>query len=150
MFCFQDWGNYADMSQGLALNVIFVCEVLLICWFGTQLTQHVRVNGLVLLLFLQRHLEGAWRFQQIRKLWLLSVVDTFMYSLVFHCHKYKKYINFIISNYLIIQIKNSNLHVIAITLQYLVLIRGYKISSPKIKIIISCILLYIMWWSYTI
>jgi len=59
MFCFQDWGNYADMSQGLALNVIFVCEVLLICWFGTQLTQHVRVNGLVLLLFLQRHLEGA-------------------------------------------------------------------------------------------
>ena len=47
IFWFQAWGDYASMSQGLALNVIFIFEVLLICWFGTQLTQHVRVKGLI-------------------------------------------------------------------------------------------------------
>jgi len=31
------------MNQGVALNVVLDCEVLLICWFGTQLTQNVRV-----------------------------------------------------------------------------------------------------------
>ena len=72
IFWFQAWGDYASMSQGLALNVIFVCEVLLICWFGTQLTQHVRVKGLILLLYLQRHVENSESFQQSSfKLWIL-------------------------------------------------------------------------------
>jgi hypothetical protein len=90
LFCFQDWGNYANMSQGVALNVIYVCDVLLICWFGTQLIQDVRVNGLTLLLFLQRHVENAASFRQITNLELLSVVDAFMYSLGFNCQKFKR------------------------------------------------------------
>jgi hypothetical protein len=40
----QSWGNYADMSQAVAIVTTFVIEVLLICWFGTQLTHHVRDN----------------------------------------------------------------------------------------------------------
>jgi hypothetical protein len=38
----QNWGNYADMSQGVAICITYAFDVLLICWFGTQLTQHVR------------------------------------------------------------------------------------------------------------
>jgi hypothetical protein len=38
----QNWGNYADMSQGVAVYMTYASDVLLICWFGTQLTQHVR------------------------------------------------------------------------------------------------------------
>jgi len=41
----QNWGNYADMSQGAIIYVWYFCVVLLICWSGTQLTQHVRQNG---------------------------------------------------------------------------------------------------------
>ena len=42
-YCFlQNWGDYADMSQGVAVYVTFTGDVLLICWFGTQLTQRVR------------------------------------------------------------------------------------------------------------
>jgi hypothetical protein len=41
----QNWGDYADMSQAVAVYVAIGCHVLLICWFGTQLTQHVRENG---------------------------------------------------------------------------------------------------------
>jgi len=48
----QNWGNYADMSQGAVVYVTYVGDVLLICWFGTQLTQHVRQNGLLLLLLM--------------------------------------------------------------------------------------------------
>jgi hypothetical protein len=48
-----------DMSQALAIYVTFAFDVSLICWFGTQLTQHVRKNGLFLLLFLQRYVENA-------------------------------------------------------------------------------------------
>jgi len=40
------------MSQGVALYVAYASDVLLICWFGTQLTQHVRQNMLLLLLLL--------------------------------------------------------------------------------------------------
>jgi hypothetical protein len=76
LFLFQNWGDYANMSQAVALYVIFSCNAFLICWFGTQLTQHVRVNGLLLLLFLQRIVENADSFQQIRNLELLSVVET--------------------------------------------------------------------------
>jgi len=44
----QNWGNYADMSQAVIIYVSYFCDVLLICWFGTQLTQHVRQKGLLL------------------------------------------------------------------------------------------------------
>ena len=33
-----------DMSQAVIVYVIYGGDVLLICWFGTQLTQHVRDN----------------------------------------------------------------------------------------------------------
>jgi hypothetical protein len=46
----QNWGDYADMSQAMAVYVAFGCDVLLICLLGTQLTEHVRENGLLLLL----------------------------------------------------------------------------------------------------
>ena len=38
----QNWGDFADMNQGVAIYVMFTGDVLLICWLGTQLTQHVR------------------------------------------------------------------------------------------------------------
>jgi len=38
------------MSQAVFIYVAFGSDVLLICWFGTQLTQQVRQNGLFLLL----------------------------------------------------------------------------------------------------
>jgi len=40
----QNWGNYADMSQAVEIYAFFTIDVLLICWFGAQLTQHVRDN----------------------------------------------------------------------------------------------------------
>jgi len=46
----QNWGDYTDMSQAVAVYVIYACDVVFICWFGTQLTQHVRKNGLFLFL----------------------------------------------------------------------------------------------------
>jgi len=66
------------MSQAAVLYVLFACDVSLICWFGTQLTQHVRVNGLLFLLFLQRHVENENSFRQIRNLELRLVVDPFL------------------------------------------------------------------------
>jgi len=33
------------MTQAVIVYVAFASDVLLICWFGTQLTQHVRKNG---------------------------------------------------------------------------------------------------------
>jgi hypothetical protein len=42
----QNWGDYADMSQGVAVYILFSSDVLLICWFGTQLTHHVRENDI--------------------------------------------------------------------------------------------------------
>ena len=42
----QNWGNYSDMSQGMAIYIVFAADVLLICWFGTQLTQRVRKSDL--------------------------------------------------------------------------------------------------------
>ena len=50
IFFFQNWGDYTDMSQAVFVYVFYACDVVLICWFGTQLTQHVRQNGLLLLL----------------------------------------------------------------------------------------------------
>jgi len=34
---FQNWGNYTDMSNAVLLYVTYASDVLLICWFGTQL-----------------------------------------------------------------------------------------------------------------
>jgi hypothetical protein len=44
----QNWGNYADMSQAVIIYMTFASDVLLICWCGTQLTQHVRDNYIML------------------------------------------------------------------------------------------------------
>jgi len=72
-------GEYANMTQAVVIYVTFACGLLLICWSGTQLTQHVRVNGLLLLLlFLKRHVENAETFQQITNFELLSVVYPFL------------------------------------------------------------------------
>ena len=45
-FFFQNWGDYTDMSQGVLLYIMYASDVLLICWFGAQLTQHVRQSRL--------------------------------------------------------------------------------------------------------
>ena len=72
VFLFQNWGDYANMSQAVVLYLALASDVFLICWFGTQLTQYVRVNGLLLLLlFLKRRVENTESFQQIRNLGLL-------------------------------------------------------------------------------
>ena len=52
LLLFQAWGEYASMSQAVVIYMASACNVFLICWFGTQLTQHVRENGLLLLLIL--------------------------------------------------------------------------------------------------
>jgi len=38
----QNWRDYTDMSQGVIVYVTYASYVVFICWFGTQLTQHVR------------------------------------------------------------------------------------------------------------
>jgi hypothetical protein len=45
--CLQNWGDYTDVSQAVIVYVTIVTDVLLICWFGSQLTQHVRQNRLM-------------------------------------------------------------------------------------------------------
>jgi len=42
LFFLQNWGDYTDMSQGVIVYGTYASDVLLICWCGTQLTQHVR------------------------------------------------------------------------------------------------------------
>ena len=54
----QNWGDYAGMSQAVAVYVAFFSHVLLICWFGTQLTQHVRENTLFLLVTLFKKIRS--------------------------------------------------------------------------------------------
>ena len=49
---FQTWGDYADMSQGVSIYVALACNVFPICWFGTQMTQHVRVNGFIIIIII--------------------------------------------------------------------------------------------------
>jgi len=49
---FQAWGDYASMSQTVAIYVALACNVFLICWFGTQLTQHVSVNGIIIIIII--------------------------------------------------------------------------------------------------
>jgi len=38
----QNWGDYADMSQGVMIYLGFSTDVFLTCWLGTQLTKHLR------------------------------------------------------------------------------------------------------------
>jgi hypothetical protein len=47
IICLQNWGDYTDMSQGVYIYLIYASDVLLICWFGTQLSQHVRQDDLL-------------------------------------------------------------------------------------------------------
>jgi hypothetical protein len=47
IFFLQNWGDYADMSQAVAAYATYASDVFLICWCGTQLTQHVRQSGLL-------------------------------------------------------------------------------------------------------
>jgi hypothetical protein len=54
-FFLQNWGDYTDISQAVLVYVTYASDVLLICWFGTQLTQHVRKNGLLLVLLTLWH-----------------------------------------------------------------------------------------------
>ena len=43
----QNLGDYTDMSQGVTVYATYASDVLLICWCGSQLTQHVRQNRLL-------------------------------------------------------------------------------------------------------
>ena len=52
---FQNWGDYSDMSQSVAIYIVLAVDVLLLCWFGTQLAQHVRKTGLFLYLKCYEH-----------------------------------------------------------------------------------------------
>jgi hypothetical protein len=47
------------MTQGVAIYLMFSSDALLICWFGTQLTQHVRKNVFLLsfLTLLNNHIH---------------------------------------------------------------------------------------------
>jgi hypothetical protein len=44
--CLQNWGNYTDISQAVMAYDLYTIDMLLICWFGTQPTQHVRENDM--------------------------------------------------------------------------------------------------------
>jgi hypothetical protein len=46
----QNWGDYTGMSQAVLVYLTYASDVLLICWFGTQLIQQVRKDGLFLML----------------------------------------------------------------------------------------------------
>jgi len=63
------------MGQAVLIYVGCACHVLLICWFGTQLTQHVSMNRLLLLFSLQRHVDNAESFKQTRNSEIPSFVD---------------------------------------------------------------------------
>jgi hypothetical protein len=57
----QNWGDYADMSQAITIYVAYASDVLLIGWFGIQLTQHVRQNVfLFLVLPLKHHVHNVY------------------------------------------------------------------------------------------
>jgi hypothetical protein len=115
---FQNWGDYANMSQAVVIYVIMACDVLLICWFGTQLTQEVRVNGL-LLLFLECKVENVGKFQQIGtssffSCGLFSVISGLLFLKI----------DTIIPNVFIIHTFNIVLHFVTIAYHYLLLIRA--------------------------
>ena len=43
-FFLQNGGDFTDMFQAVYIYIFYAGFVVLICWFGTQLTQHVRQN----------------------------------------------------------------------------------------------------------
>jgi len=47
------------MSQGVVIYMVYVSDVLLICWMGTQLTKYVRKKWLFLFLFLFLFLSSS-------------------------------------------------------------------------------------------
>jgi len=49
--CLQNWGDIADVTQGVVIYLLYSSDVLLICWLGTKLTQYVRQKELFLFLF---------------------------------------------------------------------------------------------------
>jgi hypothetical protein len=53
----QNWGDYADMSQGVMVYLTFTSDVLLVCWLGTQLTKHVSEK--LLIIFLRRYVHNG-------------------------------------------------------------------------------------------
>jgi hypothetical protein len=48
----QSWGDYAGMSQGMAIYMTYASDVLLICWLGSQLTKYVRKNFFIVVVVL--------------------------------------------------------------------------------------------------
>ena len=88
----QNWGNYTYMSLAVIIYVTYASDVLLICWFGTQLTQHVRKNVLLLYLLLafvtQYDHNVNWATNQLRNyvpLWVLK----------FYCSTLRSELNFL-------------------------------------------------------
>jgi len=66
------------MSQAVAIYTLFAVDVLLICWLGTQLTQHVRDNYL----FYSgdvTYIRNAEEYQGIRKSVSNWTVSIFLY-----------------------------------------------------------------------
>ena len=53
----KNWGDYADMSQGVVVYLTFTSDVLLVCWLGTQLTKHVSEK--LLIIFLRRYVHNG-------------------------------------------------------------------------------------------
>jgi len=46
----QNWRDFADVTQGVAIYLVYSSDVLLICWLGSQLTKHVRQKEWLLIL----------------------------------------------------------------------------------------------------
>jgi len=98
----QNWGNHADISQAVAIYVCFVCDVLLICWFGTQLTQHVRQKGfyLSLLTFCYPHYVhnvdvASNQLRSYDPIWILRIFQ--LYKLFYTKQSFQIYENGFVS-----------------------------------------------------
>jgi len=69
------------MSQAVAIYILFAGDVLLICWFGTQLTQHVRDNYLFyskVFAYIMR--KGLKKYRNLTR----TGVSFFLYYLAFY------------------------------------------------------------------
>ena len=79
---FQNWGDYTGMSQAVIIYVTYASDVLLICWCGTQLTQHVRkdVSLFLMLLALIGHYiyYVYWASNQLRNNGANSALSVFL------------------------------------------------------------------------
>jgi hypothetical protein len=65
------------MNQGVAIYTTFACDVFLICWFGTQLTQHVRENEIIV--FLKHYVYNAQQPPLSGNHSFLSALAVFLY-----------------------------------------------------------------------